>query len=348
MTFDFQDSSLLQKAVQQCEFLTEDQAKDFITNGFVVIKSAFSQEIAERICTTAWDELQEVHDISAKDRSSWRGKPDGYIRTSGQKLQIRLIEEAPQARQAQLDILGGSDRLPNEGRDLSLHGGIIANFGVDGDSPWQPPGPHQNGWHKDGWHFRHFLDSPEQGLLTVPIYTEILPESGGTFLAKDSIAPVARLLSKQPEGFHADGTQGNGYLIPYLVEQCSEFVELTGEPGDLAIVHPYMLHRRTVNPSDRPRFIANLAIVLKEPMNFNRDAEDAYSLTELAVLHALGEESINFNTTSPRAAYMPTPFRDKEDFDVQRGVLLKEMAEMANRGVVTPAWAESFGYMSNR
>ncbi|MCY4657730.1 MAG: hypothetical protein OXC80_13075 [Gammaproteobacteria bacterium] len=32
-------------------------------------------------------------------------------------------------------------------------------------------------------------------------------------------------------------------------------------------------------------------------MNFNRDAEDTYSLTELAVLHALGEESINSNAT---------------------------------------------------
>lgn len=347
MTFNFDDDHLFIDAVAKCEFLNPEQARDFILNGYVVIKGAFSTDIAKRICDRAWAELREEHRIAKDDRDSWRKQPHGYIRTNGKGFRIRLQEEAPNALKAQTDILGGPDRLPENGAHLAFPGGIIANFGTDTDPPWQPPHPRQVHWHKDGWHFRHFLDSPEQGLLTVPIYTQILPRSGGTFIAKDSIAPVARLLSENPQGFHADGTQGAGYLIPYLIDQCSEFVELTGEPGDLAILHPYMLHRRTVNPSDRPRFIANLAIVLNEPMRFNLGTRESYSIAELTVLHALGQNSFSFDVTSPRQAYVPGPFRQSDAVKAERKVLEKEMLMMANAGVVTPDWGRELGYMSN-
>lgn len=347
MTFNFNDDRLFEDAVAKFEFLTPEQARDFIVNGYVVIKNAFSTDIANRICEHAWSELNEEHGIDRSDRETWRSKPRGYIRTNGKGFRIRMQDEAPDALKAQTDMLGGRDRLPENGSHLGFPGGVITNFRTDSDAPWQPPQARQGIWHKDGWHFRHFLDSPEQGLLSVPIYTEILPQSGGTFIAKDSIKPVARLLSEFPQGFHADGTQGNGYLIPYLVEQCSEFVELTGEPGDLAILHPYMLHRPTVNPSDRPRFIANLAIVLNEPMCFNRPEGETYSIVELAVLHALGSNSFDFNNTSPRQAYVPGPFRKEDAVKAERKTLKAEMALMADAGVITPAWGSDLGYMSN-
>ena len=347
MTFKFDDVRLFEDALAKCEFLTPEQARDFILNGYVVIKNAFSRDIANRICEHAWSELKEEHSIDRNDRESWRRQPRGYIRTNGKGFRIRMLEEAPNALKAQTDVLGGRDRLWEDGVRLGFPGGIIANFRTDGDAPWQPPHARQGIWHKDGWHFRHFLDSPEQGLLTVPIYTEILPQSGGTFIAKDSIGPVARLLAEFPQGFHADGTQGNGYLIPYLIEQCSEFAELTGEPGDLVLLHPYMLHRPTVNPTDRPRFIANLAIVLKEPMQFKRPKHETYSIVELAVLHALGTNSFDFQNTTPRQAYVPGPFRKEDAVKVERTALRTEMAQMADAGVITPAWGSDLGYMSN-
>ena len=42
--------------------------------------------------------------------------------------------------------------------------------------------------------FRHLLDSPEQGLLVVPLFNDILPQSGGTHIATDSIGVVSRFL----------------------------------------------------------------------------------------------------------------------------------------------------------
>jgi hypothetical protein len=39
--------------------------------------------------------------------------------------------------------------------------------------------------------FRHFLDSPEQALLTLVLWTDMLPKGGGTFVAADSVPVVA-------------------------------------------------------------------------------------------------------------------------------------------------------------
>ena len=30
-------------------------------------------------------------------------------------------------------------------------------------------------------------------------------------------------------------------MIPSLIEQCSEFEELTGEAGDVIVMHPFMM-----------------------------------------------------------------------------------------------------------
>jgi hypothetical protein len=40
----------------------------------------------------------------------------------------------------------------------------------------------------DGTFFRHFLDSPEQGLLVVPIFSDVEHRGGGTLLAQRHVA----------------------------------------------------------------------------------------------------------------------------------------------------------------
>ncbi|MXW53775.1 MAG: hypothetical protein F4X44_04910 [Gammaproteobacteria bacterium] len=81
----------------------------------------------------------------------------------------------------------------------------------------------------------------------------------------------------------------------------------------MAILHPFILHRRSINPTDRPRFIANLATVLKEPMVFSRGPNDHYSLVELAVLRALSKSSLGYGPANPREAFVPLPFRNEEE-----------------------------------
>lgn len=347
------DDERFDAAAARCRQLSRDEARHFVDNGYVVVREAFSKDIAALVRECAWAELAQKHGVDRLDPGTWaqqfhgRRGVRGYVRTGGGDRRFALRGEAPRAAMAQLDVLGGASRLP-AGAELAWGTGAIANLSAGEDVAWQPPQARQPGWHKDGWHFRHFLNSPEQGLLTVPIYSDILPKSGGTFIATDSIAPVARLLAAHPEGFHADSVQGAGYLIPYLIEQCSAFEELTGEAGDMAILHPFMLHRAVPNPSGRPRFIANVAVVLNEPMRFSRPPGEAYSLVELAVLRALEVERFAFEQTNPKEAFVPGPFRDEEEARTQRLRLEDEMRATALAGLTTPDWATECGYMSNQ
>ena len=337
-------------ALGNCNALTRDEAAHFVKHGYVVIKAAFPGEMAAGVCESAWTELEANYGIERSDPDTWdglstrRGSMKGYVRTQGSGVRFPLKARAPRAFAAQADVVGGTDRL-HGGSDLSWGDAVVGNLPVPDGPSWQPPAARQPGWHKDGWHFRHFINSPEQGLLTVPIYTDILAKSGGTFIARDSIAPVARLLAQCPAGLHPDGTQA-GYLIPGLIEQCSDFAELTGEAGDVVLVHPYMLHRVSVNASNRPRFIANMAVVLALPMCFARPPGDAYSLVELAVLRALDVPRIDFKPTREPLRVQPFPFRDEKEATKQRRLVRREMKEMAGRGIATPDWGREMGYLS--
>ena len=200
-------------------------------------------------------------------------------------------------------------------------------------SPTQSLGQKWTG-HFDGWDFYHYLDSPEQALLVVPLFSDIMPHSGGTLIATDSIGVVAKFLAAHPEGVHPDGTQGGGYLIPSLIEQCTQFVEITGNAGDLALLHPYMLHRAAANPSGVARFIQNGRLSLAEPLNFSRSNPADYSLVELAVLRALGTDRLrDWKPSGPRenndmctdwGRVPPRPFRSDAEREEQAAVIAME------------------------
>ena len=337
----------------ECSIVSREEAEHFVVNGFVVVKGAFSKDHASHVAEQAWRELKTVHSVDKNDPSTWarRGAgpgPAGYTRLRGSDKQHRVRTLAPRAFQAQLDLVGGAHRFPYNGDQLEWGEGVVSNLGIPDDPRWRPPAARQPGWHKDGWHFRHFLNSPEQALVTVPLYSDIQPKSGGTYLALDSIGPVARLLLDSPGGIHPDSVQGGGYLIPGLADQCSEFGELTGEAGDMVLLHPYMLHRVSINPSTRPRFIANMAPVLSEPMDFDREPDDCYSLVELATLHALGQSSCIFQQERPIKGFKPFPFRDEKEKSAEAEHLRDEMRAFAKRGIISPEWAQDCGYMSNR
>ncbi len=337
----------------ECSIISREEAEHFVVKGFVLVKGAFSKEHASHVAEHAWRELKMAHGVERNDPTTWARPgsgpgPAGYTRLKGSEKQHQLRTLAPRAFHAHLDLVGGSHRFPRNGDQLAWGEGVISNLGIPDDPRWQPPAVRQPGWHKDGWHFRHFLNSPEQAMVTVPLYSDVQPKSGGTYLALDSIGPVARLLLDSPGGIHPDSVQGGGYLIPGLADQCSEFGELTGEAGDMVLLHPYMLHRVSINPSTRPRFIANMAPVLSEPMKFDREPDDYYSLVELATLHALGKTSCNFRQERSMRGFKPFPFRDEKEKRLESENLREEMQVFAKKGYVSPDWAQDCGYMSNR
>ncbi len=271
--------------------ITQEQAQQFLERGHIVIRQAFPRELAEEWRAFAFKRLG----YDPYDPDTW-AEPRVHLTGMNWK---RAADIAPRAWNAICDLMGGEERIQNA-QNFSLGDGFIINFNIGDGEPWQPPSPNMSGWHKDGDFFRHFLDSPEQGLLTIVIWSDIFPKSGGTFVAADSVQHIARYLAQHPEGL-LPSEAGFGKLI----RRCSNFAELTGLAGDIVLIHPYVLHSASRNPSGRARFITNPPVALKKPMNFNRKNPDDFSLVEKAVLKGLGVKRLDFKPTRPRERVVP-------------------------------------------
>jgi hypothetical protein len=274
--------------------LSPSEIEHFVARGFVRLRGCFSRELALDLTTRACERLY----CSLSDPSTW---PSGRMRPpESQRVSFESI--APKAWQAACELVGGADRilLPCTWGD-----GFIINFGRQPDHDWQPPSAATHPsfkWHKDGDFFRHFLDSPEQGLLVIGVFSDIEPRGGGTFIACDSIGHVVRLMAAHPEG-----------LLPpdllvaarEIVERCHDFVETTGEVGDVYLLHPFMLHTHSLNASNRARFIVNPPVKLREPMRLSRELPEEHSPVERAILRSLGVERYDFVLTREREAVIP-------------------------------------------
>jgi hypothetical protein len=269
--------------------LTDEQAEQFLAKGYVVLHDCFTPEAAEEYTRTLWTRLG----YDPADPSTW-AEPSVHMPVH---RVVDVKEFAPKVWLAACDLVGGEDRVE---RPYEWTDGFIVNLREGADRPWSPASPESGGWHKDGDFFRHFLDSPEQGLLTLVLWTDVRNKGGATFVAADSVAPVARYLAAHPEGVHPEH-------FPYdeLIGQCTEFVEATGRFGDVYLMHPFVLHARAQNVLRLPRVITNPPVALAEPMRFDRPDPGDFSLVERAVLRALGVDRYAFTPTGPREKIVP-------------------------------------------
>lgn len=172
--------------------LSAEQKQFWLDNGFLKIPQCFSQETAKDFTSTIWTRLG----ASPDDRSTW---PVERLNMPGH-VTIPAKEFAPKAWDAVCELVGGEDKIA----DWCKHwkDGFIVNLGEatrDNDNGSAELDIRmQDMWHVDGDWFFHFLDSPEQALLIIPLFTDIKPSGGGTVICTDGIRLVSqRLVSTQ-------------------------------------------------------------------------------------------------------------------------------------------------------
>ena len=291
-------------------FLSDKDVESFLTRGFVLVRNAFSREQGEAWAANAFVRLG----YNASDPATWE-----QSRIHMPSLHSVPVKEfSPRAYGAICELCGGEERLTAS----NWGDGFIINLGApEHAQTWQTPSAAAPGWHKDGDFFRHFLDSPEQGLLTIVLWSDVHPRGGATFVCADSVPVVARFLAERPEG-----VLPNEFGFKNLISECHEFIEATGEIGDVYLMHPYLLHASSENALRLPRLITNPPVHLKEPMNFNRPDGD-YSLVEQAILRGLGVDHYDFAPTSPRERIVP------ERVKRQQAVIEAEKARLASAGL---------------
>lgn len=277
--------------------LTDEQRHQFVTEGYIVLRGVFSREDA-----LSWVKDEARHaGIDLDDATTWT---QPYSRISTRRRE-KLANFSPIAWQVSCELMGGEDRVvPGTMIDL-----FALNLTQGAVQPFAEATPSSPGWHKDGWHFLHFLDSPDQGLLGIPLLTDVHPTGGATFIAAGSVGPVARFLASHPEGVLPDD-----FPTKALLEEGATFVEATGEAGDFYFLHPYLLHAVSQNVLRKPRAISNLLYELTEPMKFDR-ADGSYSPVESAILRGLGVDRYEFVPTRKR--YRTSSFGPLDPKDVK-------------------------------
>ncbi|KAI0056276.1 hypothetical protein BV25DRAFT_1864976, partial [Artomyces pyxidatus] len=297
--------------VQEYKHLTQEQVDFFMKNGYLVIKGAFSKEKSDEWTEHLWTRLG----MDPNDQSTW-GEKDRIHMPQHKREAVATF--APKAWDAMKDLLGGEDRVEIESG--YWNDAFIVNLGAPElvGRPSVDPRDLDN-WHVDGDFFVHYLDSPEQGLLVIPIFADIKPRGGGTFICPEGIDMIAQYLAQHPEGVlptglsftpststYADKTQDPGYWSHLQeIKKCSNFVEVTGEVGDVFLLHPLMLHSASKNYLRVPRIITNPPVATREPFNFNRANPEDYSLVERKTLQALGVDKLDFKPTTERRRIVP-------------------------------------------
>ncbi|KAK0621187.1 hypothetical protein B0T17DRAFT_508561 [Bombardia bombarda] len=303
--------------------LTPEEREHFINHGWIKIPGAFTKEQAETITGNVWTRLG----MSPTDKSTWT-----RLRTNmPSHSNFDASQFAPRAWAAICELCGGEDRVASWSK--MWKDSLIVNLGTAlGEG--RPVPPHKlDGWHCDGDFFVHFLDSPEQGLLVIPLFTDIIPEGGGTVICPDAIPKVAQHLYDHPEGVSPRMTPRGGTDFKQeqnlnwfngVAKSCSTFVEATGKAGDVYLLHPLMLHSAASNAMRNVRIITNPPVALNKPFCFDREDGD-YSPVELATLKALGRDRLEgWKITSPRERVVPERIRIQERMKMEELQRLEE------------------------
>jgi len=271
------------------QVLTAAQVAQFLEKGWCRVEDCFSAEAAREV-RERWIREQG---LEPERPLEW-----GFeVKHQSLKESLRVKDFAPKALAAAEDLVG-------RGRmEEWTWNNFIVNARLGRDKPWAMPGS-DGGWHIDGIFFRHYLDSPEQALLTVELYSDVEPQGGGTALCEGSHPFTARALAEFPEGM-------NPFEVVALVRSVIPFenlskIEAVGRAGTVYFCHPFILHTSSPNVLGVPRFATNATVKLREPMRFN-DPSSA-SWVETSIMEALGGPK-DFQITGPRRLYTPEEYK---------------------------------------
>lgn len=292
--------------------MTEAEKEHFLKYGYLHLKNCFTRDQAAQMTSGVWTRLG----MSSTDTSTWT-KPRVHM-PSHQTFDASVL--APRAWSAICELCGGEDRITTSSREW--RDSYIVNLGSP-EGQGNPIAPRDlDNWHVDGDFFVHYLDSPEQGLLVIPLFTDILPNGGGTMICPDAIPKVAEWLHEHPEGVsprmvtrdHPDfAKERNLQWYCDRTRECEGFVEATGAAGDVYLLHPLMMHSASNNALRLPRIITNPPITLNEPFCFDRE-DGQYSLVEQKTIRSIGGEDKlkGWKITRPREEVIPERVKIQE------------------------------------
>ncbi|KAH7322573.1 hypothetical protein B0I35DRAFT_407040 [Stachybotrys elegans] len=286
--------------------LTPEQVESFMKRGFLRLPGAIPLDKCDWWAKDVWHRLG----MDPNDKSTWTVERSHMPR---QNL-IPAKDIAPVAWAAICELLGGEERIAQGGEMWT--DAFIVNHGTD-DVEGKTFGPRElDNWHVDGDFFIHFLDSPEQSLLVIPCWSDVETNAGATWICDEGPKRVAQHMFNHPEGLSPMMTHRDDKLKKFqhdfyhnIIREASEdsFHEMTGNKGDVILMHPLMLHSASKNSKRAIRIITNPPVSLSEPFQFNRSNPEEYSLVELKTIQDVGglEKFKDWKITGEREMFLP-------------------------------------------
>ena len=247
-----------------------EEMEQFLDWGFVKASGVFPRHIAVE-CRRMIDEQLKNQMISLADHNTWPkriGLTNIFYENEGYPWNQVFTERLRDA----VDMLCGKGRWDSFGCGWW----VISFPSSTSSSDFEVEGH----WHIDGSSFVHFPHSKEIGLVLIMLFSDILPNGGGTAVACGSHKAISRLIIES-------GTRGmTSKEVVSQVPMDFEVVELSGQCGDVILMHPHLLHARSRNngpmEASAIRYICHPTIALKQPMNFDQPVQDM-SLVERSI-----------------------------------------------------------------
>lgn len=169
---------------QKFEALNTEQVASFMNHGFVRIPGAIPVDKCDLWIENVWNRLG----FDPNDKSTWTAE-----RTHMPKHHaVSAKELAPKAWAAICELSGGEDRL-YPGVEMWTDAFIVNSGSPETEGQTVLP-KDLNDWHVDGDFFIHFLDSPEQGLLVIPCWSDVDENGGATWICDEGPKRIGRIL----------------------------------------------------------------------------------------------------------------------------------------------------------
>ena len=250
--------------------------EQFIRDGYVKLARAFSAETARAGRAILWRDTG----CDPGDPLTWRQPVVrlGYYSDPP----FRDAVNAPV-------LLDAFDALVGRGRWLPRVD--VGTFPVRFPSPMDPG---DSGWHVDTsfqgdaaptdyFNWRVNVTSKGRALLMLFLFSDVGPDDAPTRLRVGSHVDIARRLAPAGEaGVPLSELAQNNFRE----SEGRPEVLATGDAGTVYLCHPFMVHAAQPHRGTQPRFLAQPALVPKEPFRLDRD-DGASSPVELAIRRAL-------------------------------------------------------------
>jgi hypothetical protein len=257
--------------------LTAEDVERFVGDGFVYLPEAFPRPLADECRAFLWRETG----LDPDDPGTWT-RPVIRLPGYGGEL-FNAAANTPALHEAFDQLVGAGRWLPRNG--LGTFPLRFPHADDPGDAGWHMEGSYTVDGERGYW---LNVRSRGRALLMLFLFSDISPDDAPTRIKVGSHLDVPPfLVAAGDRGMSFGAASAAMHAAGKLDSPDRPLALATGQPGDVYLCHPFLIHGAQPHRGRVPRFMAQPPLDPVGLLKLRRD-DGAYSPVELAVLRGLG------------------------------------------------------------